>query len=154
MGAYELALGLLAFWTLWFAIVFTTNAFGALKAAGLVGPDWRFASGNYDAVAKAISIYEAPRWVARALFAGVLLWQLAAAFLFAAALVACLSGQMVTLGPLDLAFGAGIAFFAAMMLADEITIKYAYEQAHELLLIAQLASLVTIHVLHDVRIPA
>ena len=33
-------------------------------------------------------------------------------------------------------------------MADEITIKYAYEQAHELLLIAQLASLALLHALH------
>jgi hypothetical protein len=77
----------------------------------------------------------------------VLAWQLAAAILYAVAFAAC-AGAMPSLALLDLAFGTGIGLFAAFMLADEITIKYAYEQAHELLLIAQLASLALLHALH------
>jgi hypothetical protein len=42
---------------------------------------------------------------------------------------------------------AGIGLWAAFMIADEITIKYAYEQSHELLFVAQLVSLVAMHVL-------
>ena len=44
-------------------------------------------------------------------------------------------------------FAAGLALWAAFMIADEITIKYAYEQSHELLFIAQLATLVALHVI-------
>jgi len=145
---------LLAFWAAWFAIVFLTNAFSALKAAGRVGPEWKFASKNYDSVVKAVSLYSAPAWVPRVLFAGVLAWQLAAAALYGAALVACLSSPAVALGAVNLAFAAGAGLCAAFMLADEITIKYAYEQAHELLLVAQLASLAAIHALGGWRIPA
>ena len=147
------ATGLTLFWTAWFALVFLTNLFGALRAAGILGPDWKFASKNYEAVAKAVSLYSAPAWVPRVLFAGVLAWQLAAAILYAVAFAAC-AGGMPSLALLDLAFGTGIGLFAAFMLADEITIKYAYEQAHELLLIAQLASLGLLHALHGWRIAA
>jgi len=143
-----LATGLTLFWALWFAIVFFTNLFGALRAAGAVGADWKFASKNYESVARAVSLYSAPSWVPRALFAGVLAWQLAAAFLYAAAFCAFASGGAASMGLVDTAFGTGIGLFAAFMLADEITIKYAYEQAHELLLIAQLASLALVHALH------
>ena len=147
MRVNMLATGLTLFWTLWFALVFLTNLLGALRAAGILGPDWKFASKNYEGVAKAVSLYSAPAWVPRVLFAGVLAWQLAAAILYAVAFAAC-AGAMPSLALLDLAFGTGIGLFAAFMLADEITIKYAYEQAHELLLIAQLASLALLHALH------
>lgn len=147
MDGQALATALALFWALWFAIVFLTNAFGALRAAGRLRPDWKFASRNFESVAKAVSLYSAPPWVARTLFAGVLLWQLAAALLYGAAFAAYALG-MPSLALLDLAFGTGIGLFAAFMLADEITIKYAYEQAHELLLVAQLASLALVHALH------
>lgn len=146
-GGRCFAAGLTLFWALWFAIVFLTNGFGALRAAGRLRPGWKFASRNFEAVAKAVSIYSAPPWVARSLFAGVLACQLAAAALYAAAFVAYAAGE-ASLAPADLAFGAGIGLFAAFMIADEITIKYAYEQAHELLLVAQLASLGLLHALH------
>jgi hypothetical protein len=136
------------FWAAWFAIVFLTNVFGALRAARILGPDWKFASKNFESVAKAVSLYSAPAWVARGLFAGVVAWQFAAATLYAVAFAATIGAGSFPMGLLDLAFGTGIALFAAFMLADEITIKYAYEQAHELLLIAQVASLALLHALH------
>jgi hypothetical protein len=145
---------LLAFWAAWFTIVFLTNAFSALKAAGRVGPGWKFASKNYESVVKAVSLYSAPSWLPRLLFAGVLAWQLAAAVLYAAASAGCLSSASIPIGLANLAFATGAGLCAAFMLADEITIKYAYEQAHELLLIAQLASLAAIHALGGWRIPA
>jgi len=154
MNARAFTALLLLFWASWFAIVFLTNAFGALRAAGRVGPGWKFASKNYESVAKAVSLYSAPAWVARVLFAAVLAWQLAAACLYAAAFLGCLSPDPFPMDLLNLAFAAGAGLCAAFMLADEITIKYAYEQAHELLLIAQLASLVAAYALHGWRIAA
>jgi hypothetical protein len=45
------------------------------------------------------------------------------------------------------AFATGIALWAAFMLADEITLEYEFERTHELLFIAQLASLLAFHLL-------
>jgi hypothetical protein len=144
-GAGALKLGVVFFWGAWFATVFLTNAFSALKAAGVVGEKWKFASTNYAAVVKAVSIYGAPAWVPRLLFAGVLAWQLTAAVLFAWTFASSLAAQSLNTNAADLAFGTGIALWAAFMIADEITMKYAYEQSHELLFIAQLACLIAIH---------
>ena len=55
-----LKLAILAFWAAWFAIVFLTNLCGALKAAGRLPPEWKFASKNYELVKKAVSLYEPP----------------------------------------------------------------------------------------------
>ena len=144
---FLLKLALLFFWAAWFCVVFLTNLFSGLKAAGFVDAEWKFASGNYAAVAKAVSVYGAPAWVPVLLFGGVVAWQLAAASLYAWAFYASFLAGWISPGAMNAAFAAGIGLWAAFMIADEITIKYAYEQSHELLLVAQLASLVAMHVL-------
>ena len=131
-----LKLALLLFWATWFSIVFLTNAFSAMKAAGRLPPEWKFASKNYEMVAKAVSLYRAPAWVPRLLFLGVMAWQFVAAALFWYALA--------DMAVANAAFSAGILLFAAFMIADELTLKYAMEQPHELLFIAQIASLLVI----------
>lgn len=145
MHSFKLAL--LLFWGAWFAIVFLTNLFGALKALGIVGEDWRFASRNYEAIVKATARYQPAHWVPGALFGIVILWQLNAAALFAWATKASLQAGAIDLGAASYAFFAGIALWAAFMLADEITLEYEFERTHELLFIAQLGSLAAIHVL-------
>ncbi|HUQ28879.1 MAG TPA: hypothetical protein VM051_09815 [Usitatibacter sp.] len=141
-----LKLAILAFWAAWFAIVVLTNLFGALRAAGALPPDWKFASKNFELVEKAVSIYKPPLWVARVLFLGVLAWQFAVACLFAWAFIASLgTGGIAPVA--NVAFSAAILLWAAFMIADEITIKYAMEQPHELLFIAQIACLLAIHIL-------
>jgi hypothetical protein len=142
-----LELALIFFWAAWFAIVAATNLCGGLKAAGRLPPSWRFASTNFEAVKKAVSIYAAPPWVAAFLFTGVIAWQLAACALFACAALASLQAHALSWPAVHAAFAAAIGLWAAFMLADEITLKYAYEQTHELLFLAQLATLVALHLL-------
>ena len=143
---YPIKLGLLFFWAAWFSIVFATNALSALKASGRLQPSWRFASKNYEMVCKAVSIYSPPAWVPRLLFVGVLAWQLAAALIFWVALATSGGAGVIEMAVTNAAFATGIFLWAAFMLADELTIKYAMEQPHELLLIAQLGSLLVMHV--------
>jgi hypothetical protein len=142
---FTLKIALLAFWAAWFAIVFLTNLCGGLKAAGKLPGTWTFASKNFAAVKKATSIYAAPPWVPALLFARVILWQAIATVLFACATLASLSAGTMSWDAVNAAFAAGTMLWAAFMIADEITIKYAYEQAHELLFILQLATLVAVY---------
>jgi hypothetical protein len=140
-----LKLALLLFWALWFSIVFLTNTFSAMKAAGRLPESWKFASDNYALVVKAVSRYRAPAWLPRLLFAGVVAWQLAAAALFWHALASSGAAGVLDMAAVNAAFAAGILLWAAFMLADELTLKYAMEQPHELLFVGQLASLVVMH---------
>lgn len=144
---FPLKLALLFFWAAWFSIVFATNVASALKSSGRLPPSWKFASRNYEWVCKAVSIYSAPAWVPRLLFLGVLAWQLITALLFWVALAASGGAGLMDMGLVNAASTAGILLWAAFMIADEITIKYAMEQPHELLFVAQLASLVVMHVI-------
>ena len=142
-----LKLLLLLFWATWFSIVFATNAFGLMKAAGVLPATWRFASGNYDMVVKAVSIYGPPAWVPRLLFLGVIAWQMLAAALFWYAVAASGAAGFVIMPLADAALATGILLWAAFMIADEITIKYAMEQPHELLFIAQAGTLLVMHLI-------
>jgi hypothetical protein len=146
-GLLALKLALLLFWAAWFAVVFLANAFGVLKAMGALPRSWPFASTNYQAVVKATAMYRPPAWVPSMLFAGVLAWQLAVAALFAWAAGAWLLEGRLEWRAVNLAFGGGIALWGAFMLADEIVLKYEFERTHELLFIAQLASLIAMHAL-------
>jgi len=147
LEVFTLKLALLAFWAAWFAIVALTNAFGALKAMGVLPETWRLASGNYAQVAKAVSVYRAPNWVPAFLFAAVIAWQVLASAAFVCAFASSLRAHAPTWTTINLAYGCGIALWAAFMIADELTFKYAYEQSHELLFIAQLASLAAMYLL-------
>lgn len=146
-GLYWFKLALLAFWALWFAIVVLTNVFGGLKAMGRLPGSWTFASSNYEAVARATARYRPPPWVPGLLFAAVVVWQAAVAALLAWALAASIAAGSLAWPIVNLALGGGIALWAAFMLADEITLKYEFERTHELLFIAQLASLIAMHLL-------
>ena len=144
-----LKLALVAFWSLWFAVVLFTNLCSAAKALGWLPEAWRLSSRNYEAVAKATAVYRPPPWLPGALFAGVMLWQLAAAILLARACAVSAHASAVDLGAVDLAFSAAIGLWAAFMIADELTLHYEFERTHELLFVSQLATLVAIHVLPD-----
>jgi hypothetical protein len=143
---YPLKVALLLFWAAWFSIVFSTNVASALKASGRLRPTWRLASKNFDMVCKAVSLYSAPAWVPRLLFLGVLGWQLVAALLFWGAVAASGGAGILDMALVNAAFAAGILLWAAFMVADEVTIRYAMERPHELLFVAQLASLVVMHI--------
>ena len=144
---YFLKLALLFGWAAWFTIVTLTNVFSALKAMGVLGPSWRFASKNYPMVVKAVSIYDSPPWLPKLLFMGVVAWQALAATFFWYALAASGAAGIIDAAAINLAFGAGMLLWMAFMIADEITIKYAMEQPHELLFIAQVGSLLVMHLI-------
>lgn len=145
-GLAPLKLALLAFWGAWFALVVLTNVLGGLKALGRLPPAWPFASRNYEAVQKALAAYRPPPWVAPLLFAGVVAWQAAAAALFGWAALSSGPGA-INLEAANLALAAGILLWGAFMLADEATLRYEFERTHELLFLAQVATLLALHLL-------
>jgi hypothetical protein len=144
-----LKLALVAFWSLWFAVVFFTNLCSAARALGWLPETWRLSSRNYEAVVKATSVYRPPAWLPAALFAGVMLWQLAATILLVRAWAVSARGPALDFGAVDTAFTAAIGLWAAFMIADELTLHYEFERTHELLFVSQLATLVALHLLPD-----
>ena len=140
-------LGLLLFWALYFSIVFITNWFDALKAAGVLGDGWKVASGNWASIREATAIYDTPGWLRAILFAGVLVLELLAAALFwRAFLLARRSGLFA--GPIiDAPIIVGSTLFAGFVLADEIFVTYSVEATHFRILIALIVSLLALQLL-------
>lgn len=139
--------GLLSFWGLWFVIVVLTNLCEAMKLFEVLPWTWRFASRNFQPVALAIGEYATPAWIAKALFSGIVLWQLGIVFLFGWAIFSSLAHWSVRWELVDVAFAAGLSLWAAFMLADEYCRQYEPQRAHLQFFMAQLVTLLTLHLL-------
>lgn len=146
-GLLLLKLGLLSFWGLWFVLVFFTNLFEGLKVLHRISWTWKFASHNYQPVVLATAEYHAPLWLAKVLFSGVLLWQLITVLIFGWAIAASLEQVSLDWGLVDAAFAAGLSLWGAFMLADEFFKEYDTERTHVQLFIAQLVTVVALHIL-------
>jgi hypothetical protein len=144
-SAARLKRGLLLFWGVWLAVVFATNFCDGLKALGLLGEGWAFASGNYRLVEQTTARYGTPGWLNGLLFVGVVCWEGAAALLF------CLAGLVWGRGEgrrlRRFAFALGLGLWAAFLLADEVLVAYALEGTHLRLFTAQLATLLAVELL-------
>jgi hypothetical protein len=130
-----LILGLLLFWALWLSIVFLTNVFDGLKKLKILPEGWRLASGNVDAVRRALG-ERAPGWLVGILFAGATLWEGVATALFWRALLLIGQPQAVML-----AFIASLALWALFILLDELLVQYEMEGSHLRIFMAQLITL-------------
>jgi hypothetical protein len=151
MVAVLLKRGLLLFWTLYFAVIAASNLCDALKAAGILPGNWRFASGNFALVKKATSIYKAPAIVNAVLFAGVVLWEGVTAALLLRATLGFRGNDAHGLQLALTGLGAGIALWAAFIVMDEIFLDYesGLEIPHLGLFIAQLATLLAVALLPE-----
>jgi hypothetical protein len=129
----------------WLAVVFATTLCDGLKALGLLGEGWAFASGNYRLVGQATARYGTPGWLNGLLFVGVVCWEGATALLF------CLAGlrwgRREGHGLRHAAFATGLGLWAAFLLADEAFVAYALEGTHLRLFTAQLATLLAVELL-------
>jgi hypothetical protein len=132
---------LVAFWAAWLSIVFLTNAADAAKTLGLLNESWAFVSGNYRFVSETTARYGLTPALNGLLFAGVILWEGAAAALFWRAAFSFSRSAIYS------AFGASLLLWAAFLLADEFFIAYAVEGTHLRLFTAQLVTLVAIELL-------
>ena len=147
MSPFALKLLLLFFWALWFTLVLLTNLFEGLKQLKILPEGWKFASKNFEQIVSATETYRSPAWLPRLLFLGVVLWQgVTTVFFWIAFVVALLAGR-IDPGTLDLAFAAGISLWMAFMIADEVFRIYDGESSHQIIFIAQLATLLAIHLL-------
>jgi predicted anti-sigma-YlaC factor YlaD len=136
--------GLLFFWAAWLSLVTLTNVLDGLKSLRMMPTGWAFASGNYAFMASVTAKYGTPTAVTAMLFVGVVAWELLAAVLFWRAFAAHRADAATAGDAVRQAFTVSLALWAAFMLADEVFFAFDAEGTHVHLLIAQLASLLTI----------
>ena len=133
---------LLLFWAIWFSIVALTNLADALKHLGVLPPGFTFASGNFEFMQQVTAIHHTPAFLVAVMFAGVIIWEIAAAALFFQAFAKSRSASADEAAAVTRAFTVSVAFWAGMMIASEIFISYDVEGAHTRFLIASLLSFV------------
>src|SRR5215472_558506 len=110
---------ILVFWAAWFTVVFLTNLFDALKALGIVGEGWTFASGNWAFMLKTTGIHRVPAQVVAVLFAGVMAWECISAILMWTAVGAlCRAADQPSAHAVYGAFAVALGLFGAFMIAD------------------------------------
>jgi len=130
--------GLVIFWALWFTLALITNLADALKMLGGFSETFSFVSENYSLLRQVTNLSSG---MAGVLFAGVILWEGLATWLFWKAAV---------WGGINMAFGVSLGLWAAMILADELFLVYKtmnLEGEHLRIFVAQLISFMAIHLL-------
>ena len=138
---------LLAFWALWFLVVFTTNVMDVLRISGLLNTNWPAVSDNYFLISKTTSVYRLPARWNTFFFFSIMSWQAICVIVF---LQACIKlGKDAAGECVYRAFGFGIGLFAAFILACEVFINYELEAVHMRVFTAQLASLLAVRLLPD-----
>jgi hypothetical protein len=143
---------ILLFWAVWITMVVIMNVFDAIKALGLLPGDWPLASGNYEAIVKAASVYHAPNWLDFLLFLGAVGWEMVCALLFWRAWELFSHGRTTRWPAVYLAFTSIFGLFAAFILADELFHTYGIEGDHRGITVLALASVLVLTLLPD-RLP-
>lgn len=133
---------LLLFWAIWFSIVALSNLADAFKHLGVLPSGFTFASGNFAFMQQVTAIHHTPSLLVGIMFAGVILWEIAAATLFFQAFGKARIASADEVTVITRAFTVAVAFWGGMMIASEIFISYEVEAAHVRLLIASLLSFV------------
>ena len=149
MAISMLKRALLLFWAVWLTFVVAGNVCDALKELGFLGAEWQFASGNYEAIVKTTGRYPTPEWLNAVLFAGVIVWEAATAALFWLAWWDAGREGAKESRYMPAAFLLSVGLWSAFVIADEICVAYPLVAVHFRILIASLASLLTIYVLPD-----
>ncbi len=139
---------LLLFWAVWLSVVFLTNLTGAGKGLGLLGESWTFASYNWKLIQDTTARYKTPGAVNAVLFAGVLVWELLASFLFLRAGWS-FRGRNSSRTVVYLAFTTSLLLWGAFLIADEVFIAYSLESSHLRLFVAHLLTLLAIELLPE-----
>jgi hypothetical protein len=73
---------MLAFWAAWLGVVVATNVLDALKAVGVLRPEFHFASGNWGWMNQTMDPLGVPRALQAVMFAGAVGREAIAAVLF------------------------------------------------------------------------
>ena len=133
MGSRRIRLAFTVFWALWLSVVTLTNVTNALRTAGVLPTTFAFASDNLQLIETTTSIYGVPRAATRLLFAGVIVWEAAAALLLYRAAARLRRGDG---GGLEVAFAAAMGVFAAFMIVDELLLAYQLQGGHARLFVA------------------
>ena len=133
----------------WFSVAFLTNTFDLLRAACILPPVWKFASGNFDLLMQITLVYNTPVWLCVIFFVIVLIWLGFISVLFFKAFLSFKSVRKKESSAINAAFFCSISLAGALVIIDELFLNYGMEGMHFTLFIANLISLIVIKLLPD-----
>lgn len=145
MGGKSPARLVLGFWAAWYALVVAGNVCDALRVAAVLPAGWRFASGNYDLVAKTTAIYGFPAWANAVLFAGVIVWEAAAGLAMGWAATRPYDSEPAR-AAIRRALLVSLGLWSAMILADELFVAFVtdIESTHMAIFTAHLVTWIAV----------
>ncbi len=117
------------FWALWWLTAFLTDLIGAMRQLGLVTAAW-FAVTNYADLTHAVAPYDPPGWLPPFLYAGIIGWSFVSTVLLLIAAGTPREPRWRWRRRVDTAFAVSLGLWAAFFLADQIVLKFGYEQNH------------------------
>jgi hypothetical protein len=137
----------LVFWAAWLSVVATTNVLNGLQALGVLPDSFRFVSGNWQWINQVMDPLGVPRGLQATLFVAAITWEGVAALLFWWA-VATYRGRPLGQEKVTVyACGFNLALWAAFQVLDEVFMAYQPEGVHRSIFLAQIATLLLLHLL-------
>lgn len=144
-GLFYLKQGILLFWCIWFFIAFLTNITDFLIATDTISTS-SFRSGNYSALKKIINIYDMSHYLLNVFFSLDIFVQGISAILFFIAAF-CFWNRVYIWQSINIAFSISMFLWAVFLIMEEIFVAYPYEATHIRLLVFEMVSLLTLHLL-------
>jgi hypothetical protein len=120
---------ILLFWALWWLLAFLTDLIGGLKEIGVVAASW-LPHSNYPDLVESLAPYDTPGWLPPVLFVGIVAWSLLSTLLFAIAASTPRQPAERWRRRLNRAFIVSLGLWLAFFLADQVVMKFGFEENH------------------------
>lgn len=144
-----LAIGrlVLFFWAAWLSVVVTTNVLNGLQALGVIPPEFKFVSGNWQWINQAMDPLGVPRGLQAAMFGSAIAWEALAAVLFWRALATYRGRPLAQERAALVACGVNLALCAAFQILDEVLLTYSAEAVHRVVFISQIGTILLLQLM-------
>ncbi len=118
------------FWAIWWLIAWWTDVVGGLAHLGIIHASWA-PDTNYPPLVSSLQMYSVPNWVPAIFFMAILVWSTLAtvAFIWASAGI-FKHRSKVWMRRAKIAFIVSLTFWLAFFLADQLVMKFDFEENH------------------------
>jgi hypothetical protein len=120
---------LIFFWATWWLIALWTDVTSGLTHLTVLNVSWA-PDLNYPALVESLKMYSVPSWMPVFLFLSIILWALISTCAFLWASVGILQNNQIWRSRAQVAFIISLTFWLTLFLADQLVMKFDFEQNH------------------------
>jgi hypothetical protein len=120
---------IIIFWTLWWFIALWTDVVGGLAHLKIINASWA-PDMNYPSLVQSLEMYHVPLWLPAFLFIGIILWSFVISWLFLWTSLGLKRTDMIWMQRAQPAFITSLLFWLAFFLADQLVMKFDFEENH------------------------